>query len=80
MNLTRTQINELHEAVKEFTNERTLVMAVPGQIRNSGRMIDAVQVTIGHNPTQKTYRYIYRGQSNGFKQWLKETIDKIEHK
>lgn len=77
--IQKSQIDELHEAVKEYSNERTLVMAIPGMIKNSGRMIDAVQVTIGHNPTHKIHKFIYRGLPSNFKDWLKKTIDKLEN-
>lgn len=80
MTLSNAQIQNLHDAVKEFTNERTLIMAVPGQIINNGRVIDAVQVVIGHNPTQKKYEFIYRGMTHNFKDWLKKKVDEIEHK
>lgn len=79
MNLSAAQIDNLHQAVKEFTNERTVIMAVPGTIRNSGRNVDVVQVTIGHNPTRKLHKRMYRGITSNFKVWLKKEIDKIEN-
>jgi hypothetical protein len=80
MSLSQAQIGQLHEAVKEFTNERTMIMASPGMIRNNGRLVDTVMVVIGHNPTQKKYEYIYRGMTHNFKDWLKKKIDLIENR
>lgn len=79
MILSEAQIGNLHEAVKECTNERTVIMAIPGTVMNQGRQIPSVEVTIGHNPTQKLYKYVYRGISSNFKSWLKERVDKIEN-
>lgn len=79
MNLSK-DVQQLHEAVKEFTNERTLIMASPGTIRNNGKPVDAVLVVIGHNPTHKKYDYIYRGLPSNFRDWLKKKVDEIEHK
>lgn len=80
MILSEAQIRNLHEAVKEFTNERTVIMAIPGSVRNRGRDISSVEVTIGHNPTRKLYKFVYRGITSNFKSWLKQRVDEIEHK
>lgn len=80
MSLMASQIENLHQAVKEFTTERTVVLAIPGVIRSNGRTVDIVQVTIGHNPTRKIHRYMYRDTSSNFREWLKKKIDFIENK
>jgi hypothetical protein len=80
MTLSEAQLQNFHKAVKEFSNDRTVVLAIPGTIRNAGRNVDIVQVTIGHNPTRKTYKYMYRGISSNFRDWLKKKVDEINNK
>lgn len=79
MTLAEAQLGALHEAVKKHTTDEILVMAIPGTIRNNGKNVDAVQVTIGNNITQKLHQRIYRGMSSEFERWLDKEIDKIKN-
>lgn len=78
--LTDYRLKELQKVVKEFTNDETTIMAVPGQIVNNGKPVDSVLVVIGHNKTMKKYDFIYRGLSSNFREWMKKRIDEIKNK
>lgn len=78
--MTSRDIKQLSEAVGEFTTDRVSIMASLGQVKNNGKLMDAVLVVIGHNPTMRKYEYVYRGLPGNFKDWLKKKIDEIDHK
>jgi hypothetical protein len=79
MHLSNAEIRQLHTVVKEFSNDRTTILAIPGQIKNNGRLINAIDIVIGQNSTRKAHRRMYRGLTSNFRDWLKKEIDKIEN-
>lgn len=72
-------IEELHKVVKEFTTDEIVIMAVPGMIKNNGKMVDAIQVTIGNNRTKKKEEYIYRDNWSAFRPFIKKLVDKLNN-
>jgi hypothetical protein len=78
--ITPHQINNLHAAIKEHISDEIEIVAIPGMIRNSGKNLDVVRVTIGHRSRKRAYDFIYRGLSTEFSRWLKKKVDEIKNK
>jgi hypothetical protein len=74
------KIEELNKVIGEFSNDETPIIAIPGQVKNNGKLVDALHVVIGHAPSKKKFDYTYRGLSSNFREWMKEKIDNIKRR
>lgn len=72
-----TELRQLNEVIKELTTDRLIIMAIPGTIRNSGKNVPAIEVTIGDNLMKKKHVEIYRGLVSNFRTYLKKRLDII---
>lgn len=72
-------IEQLNKIVMKYSTEKVMIMAVPGQIRNNGRLVDAIMVVIGNNEKKTKEEYIYRGLWTNFESFIKKHTDKINN-
>lgn len=75
--MKQSELNELAQVVKDFSKGDMLVAAIPGEIRNSGKMEKVIKTTVGHIPSQKSRTFIYRGEYRDYRKALQEATDEI---